>query len=171
MSKALKALQEELLVGREDKIRLLDPDRLLEMLERNYRRPAGRRRLKGKFTGGRSEGLGALAANSDANNIPVAGDDPTRYALMPGGDQTLAVYTPSAETALRGAGFTESGRFPDVEIVETDDQTVYFDRRRADGFYWTSPLESYLALRAGGKRERETADQMREELKEFRYYM
>lgn len=171
VSKALKALQEELIVGREDKIKLLNPERLLEMLEQNYRRPAGRRKLKGKLGVGRSEGLAKLAANADNNNTQVVGDDPTRYALMPGGDQSLVVYTPSAETALRGAGFTETGRFPDVEIIETDDQTIYFDRRREDGFYWTSPVESYLALRAGGKRERETAEQMREDVKEFRYYL
>jgi hypothetical protein len=171
VSKALKALKEELIVGSEDKIKLLDPERLLEMLEQNYRRPASRRKLKGKFAAGRSEGLAALAANSDANNMQVVADDPTRYALMPGGDQMLAVYTPSVETALRGVEFTETSRFPDIEIVETDDQTVYFDRRREDGFYWTSPLEAYLALRASGKRERETAEQMREDVKEYRYYM
>jgi len=171
VSKALKTLQEELIVGRENKIKLLDPERLLEMLEQNYQRPAGRRKLTVKFAAGRSEGLAALAANSDANNLQVVGDDPTKYALVPGGDQALAVYTPSAETALRGAKFTETSRFPDVEIIETDDQTVYFDRRREGGFYWTSPLESYLALRAGGKRERETAEQMREDIKGFRYYM
>lgn len=171
VSKALKVLKEELIVGSEDQIKLLDPERLLGMLEQNYRRPASRRKLKGKFAAGRLEGLAALAANSDANNMQVVGDDPTRHALMPGSDQALAVYTPSAETALRGVEFTETSRFPDVEIIETDDQTVYFDRRREDGFYWTSPLETYLALRAGGKRERETAEQMREDLKEFRYYM
>ncbi len=171
VSKALKALKEELVVGSEDKIKLLDPERLLEMLEQNYRPPASRRKLKGKFAAGRSEGLAALATNSDANNMQVVGDDPTKYALMPGGDQTLAVYTPSAETALRGVEFTETSRFPDIEIVETDDQTVYFDRRQEDGFYWTSPLEAYLALRASGKRERETAEQMREDVKKYRYYM
>lgn len=101
----------------------------------------------------------------------MVGDDPTKYSLMPGGEQSLVVYAPSIETILRGVEFTESCRFPDVELVETDDQTVYVDRRREDGFYWTSPLETYLALRAGGKRERETAEQMREEIKEFRYYM
>lgn len=171
VSKALRVMQEELLIGKEEKIKLLDPGRLLDMLEQNYRRPVSRRRLKGKFAAGRREGLAALAANSDASNMQVAGDDPTRYALMPGGEQALVVYTPSVETALRGIEFTESGRFPDVELVETDDRTVYFDRRLQDGFYWTSPLETYLALRAGGKRERESAEQMRVEIKGFRYYM
>jgi DNA-binding transcriptional ArsR family regulator len=171
VSKALKALQEELLVSREEKIKLLDPGRLLEVLEQNYRRPIGRRRLKGKFPAGRMDGLSTMASNSDANNLRIVADDPTRYALMPGGQQVPNIYTPSIETALRDVEFTENSRFPDVEIIETDDQTIYFDRRQADGFYWTSPLESYLALRASGKRERETADQMREDIKEFRYYM
>lgn len=171
VSKALKGLQEELLIGREEKIRLLDPERLLGMLEQNYRRPVGRRRLRVKFLTGRSEGLAAVASNSDANNLRVVGDDPTRYALMPGGEQALNIYTPSIETALRGIEFTENSRFPDIEIIETDDQTIYFARRQADGFYWTSPLESYLALQAGGKRERETAEQMRDDIKEYRYYM
>jgi hypothetical protein len=210
VSKALKALQEELVVGRDtrplmeqaarrqmiignstvgsvgenlgplafdelrstqSKIRLLDPGRLLELIERSYRRPVGQRRMQGKFAGGRSVGLAAMSANADEASIRVVGDDPTRYAIIPGGAQALAVYTPSIETLLRGVAFTEDSRFPEVELIETDDQTIYFDRRRTADFYWISPLETYLILRGAGKREREGAEQMREAIKEFRYYM
>jgi DNA-binding transcriptional ArsR family regulator len=171
VSKALKALEEELLVGRDDEgIRLLDAGRLLDLLARNYRRPLVRRCLRGKLAD-RNAALVRMAADAKAQNIQLVGDDPTRYVVMPGAEQQLTVYTPSIETALRGMDFTETNRFPEVELRETDEPTVYFDRREEDGFYWTSPVEVYLSLLAGGKRESETAKQMRTDLKEFRYYM
>jgi len=43
------------------------------MLERNYRCSPGRRRLKGKFAAGRTEGLAALAANAEVNNSRWSG--------------------------------------------------------------------------------------------------
>jgi hypothetical protein len=170
VSKALKVLGEELIVGREEGVRLLDASRLLELLERNYRRPVVRRRLRGKLSDWQAD-LGHMLLNAQEQKVKLVGEDVTRYAVMPSAGRNLSVYTSSIETALRGVGFTESSRFWDVELLETDEPTIYFDRRRAENFYWMSPIEVYLGLRAGGKRERETAEQMLEEIKEFRYFL
>ena len=57
VSKVLKALQEDLIISRNDEIRLLQPERLLEQLESNYRRPRTKPRLQegsivsGNFSG------------------------------------------------------------------------------------------------------------------------
>jgi DNA-binding transcriptional ArsR family regulator len=171
VSKALKALEEELIISRdEEAIKLIDAGRLLEQLARNYRRPIARRCLRGKFAD-RDAALSNMAGNTKAKNIQLVGDDPTRYVVMPGAEQRLTVYTPSIETALHGVEFTETNRFPEVEVWETDEPIVYFDRREEDGFFWTSPVEVYLSLLSGGKRESETAEQIRSNIEEFRYYM
>jgi hypothetical protein len=170
VSKALKALQEELLVGRTEGIKLLDAKRLLEMLEKNYRRPFLRRRMRGRFTD-KQAALVQIVSNAKEKNIPLAAEDPTRYTVIPGGEQLMKIYTTSIETVLRGVEFTETSRFPEIELYETDEPSVYFDRRWESGFYWTSPIEVYLELSAGGKREYETAVQMKDDIQEFKYYL
>ena len=49
VSKVLKALQEDLIISRNDEIRLLQPERLLEQLQNSYRRPWTKPRLQGKI--------------------------------------------------------------------------------------------------------------------------
>lgn len=170
VSKALKALQEELLVGREKDIRLLDAKRLLEALEKNYRRPFTTRRLRGRFTD-KQANLARMVANATETNIPLVAVDPTRYAVMPTGDQMIQFYTRSIDSVMHGVRLTETNRFPDIELCETEEPTVYFARRWEDDLYWTSPLEVYLLLATGGKREHETAEQMRDDIQQFRYYL
>jgi hypothetical protein len=45
--------------------------------------------------------------------------------------------------------------------LETEDETVYFDARQQVGFWWTSPVQVYLELMAGDKRDREAAEQVK----------
>jgi hypothetical protein len=61
---------------------------------------------------------------------------------------------------LNDIDFTETTRFPNIEVIETDNQIVYFDSQNQQNFYWLSPLQTYLELANGGKREQETADSM-----------
>ena len=56
---------------------------------------------------------------------------------------------------------SQTDRFPDLELIETDDETVYFDARQDAEFWWASPVQVYLELMAGDKRDRETAEQVR----------
>ena len=39
---------------------------------------------------------------------------------------------------------------------------MYFDARRESGLVWASPVQTYLELNAGDKRDQETALQVRE---------
>jgi hypothetical protein len=45
--------------------------------------------------------------------------------------------------------------------METEDETVYFDARKEGNFWWASPVQVYLELMAGDKRDRETAEQVK----------
>lgn len=166
VSKALRALQEDLVVGREQGVRLLQPEKLLDLLVRNYRGPEIQRRVSGRLQTLPST-LRKLAENARALGLPVAADLPSRYVVMPSSEETIAIYTPSIDELLGDVALQETTRFPNVILLETRDQTIYFDRREEDGFFWLSPLGTYLELSTGGKREREAARQVRDDLLGF----
>ncbi|MDD5674993.1 MAG: hypothetical protein PHC61_12555, partial [Chitinivibrionales bacterium] len=54
-----------------------------------------------------------------------------------------------------------SDRFPNLEIIESTDPTDYFDARQKNGLWWASPVQSYLELMSGDKRDQETAVQIK----------
>lgn len=165
VSKALKGLEEDLVVGRGNDIRLLQPGRMLDLLLDNYRTPGIGRRIRMKVRN-RQDVLRRFAENALESGAKVAGDLPSRYVIMPESDDVARVYTSSIEEVTRGVEFEEASRFPDLELVETADQTVYFDASEEGRFLWISPLQTYLMLATGGKREREVASQLRADLLE-----
>ena len=73
----------------------------------------------------------------------------------------LYLVCPSLERLQDRLPGNPSDRFPDLELIETDDETVYFDAREQDGFWWGSPVQAYLELSAGDKRDRETAEEIK----------
>jgi len=145
VSKALKGLEEDLLVGRGETIRVLQPDRLLDLLLENYRAPVVRRRPRIKVTD-REGTLRQFAWNARKSDVYVAGDLPSRYVVLPTTDDVTRLYASSLGAVTEGIEFEEDSRFPNVEPVEIEDQTVYFDLDEEDGFPWISALQTYLIL-------------------------
>jgi len=168
VSKVLKTLEEELIIGRGERIRLLDAKKLLDALRENYRRPDARRRMRGK-AGDLPAALKRISENAEANSLLYARDDPARYAVMPSGASAVKIYTESIDKLMNGIDFTETIRFPDIELFETDESGIYFDCRKNEGFYWISPLQTFLKLASEGKREQETANSMVKGLLGFKY--
>lgn len=156
VSKVLKTLEEELLIRKGEKIRLLDGKKLLQCLQKNYRPPEVSRRLVVKCDNV-AETLEQMAINAESKNIFYVRDDPSKYAVMPTNASLIKIYTKSMDELLKGVNFTETIRFPNLEVIETVEQSIYFDRRKESGFYWLSLLETYLELANEGKREQETA--------------
>jgi len=157
VSKVLKALEEELLIAKGEKIRLLDAKKLLERLRENYRRPEVRFRLSVKCSNVPKD-LQQMAQNAESKGIQYVRDDPARYTVIPSGASSIKIFTESISDLTDGIILTETTRFPDLELIEADEQNIYFDRRKEENFYWLSPLETYLELANQGKREQETAD-------------
>ncbi len=163
VSKALKTLQEDLIISREDTIRLLQPDKLLQKLSENYAPPNIRERIRlkvpeeigtiGDLLRKELQGLGLPLAAAGVSSVG-------RYAVMQRGD-LLSVYCPRLDILLERLSGSQSDRFPNLELIETDDETVYFDGRREDNFWWSSPVQVYLELMAGDKRDQETAEQLK----------
>lgn len=163
VSKSLKALEEDLIIERNGFIRLLQPDKLLEKLGEYYLPPDSKRKIRIKLTE-KTESIIQLLGNVSQNaGMPIVATgitSVTQYAVMQRGDM-LSVYCPGIEELLQLIPGSESDRFPDLELIETEDQRVYFDSRMQQNFGWASPVQVYLELMRGDKRDRETADQVK----------
>lgn len=167
VSKALRALEEDLIVSRTGReVALSDPETLLRKLEARYRPPRLTRRLKGKCPRDRIRAVLSAGANTNIRLVPTGRWSAQAYAA---GERSgpVSIYCSNLNRflALVGANaFQEDEFFPDVELLETDDDTAYFDARTraGDGNTWASPIQSYLELMSGGeKRDREIAEQVR----------
>jgi hypothetical protein len=163
VSKALKTLQDDLIVTREKNIRLLQPDKLLEKLRENYEPPAVKKRVSLKVSEENGEVWKLLSKQSLDLGLPLMASGTSsvaRYAVMQRGD-VLSVYCPKVEVLLERLPGSLSDRFPNLELLETEDETVYFDARPEENFWWASPVQVYLELMAGDKRDQETAEQLK----------
>ena len=175
VSKALARLEEELIVGRQSgEIRLLQPEKLLQRLVENYRPPEVRRRFLGKSS---TPPEALLMKQADriwkgGTVIAVTGVSSARLYATMASEETVSVYCSDIDDVLERLGqvgehVREQERFPNLELLETSDDFVYFDlqampgRLSKPGCPWASPVQAYLELATGGKRERETAEDVR----------
>lgn len=104
-----------------------------------------------------------LSEQSEQLNLPLIASGTSsvaRYTVMQRGD-VLTVYCPEVETLLERLPGSQSDRFPNLELWETEDEPVYFNARQEDGFWWASPLQVYMELMVGDKRDQETAEQIK----------
>jgi hypothetical protein len=163
VSKALKGLEEDLLVGRGETIRILQPGRMLDLLVQNYRAPDIMHRRRVRFPD-RWRSLRHFAQNAQEYDISIVGDLPSRYVIMPESEDFMRLYTTSIESMTQDVELEDTSRFPNMELIETRDQAVYFDPSTEQQFPFISPLQTYLMLSAGGKREQEAAAQLRPDL-------
>jgi hypothetical protein len=89
-----------------------------------------------------------------------------RFAVL-AREPVVAVYCEASLTkmlAALGVPFEETDRFPNVDLVTTYDGRPYFDSAVEDGVTYASPVQSYLELMAGDKRQRESAAQVRDRI-------
>ena len=165
VSRILKALEEELIVSREGGgVRLLQPEKLLSALTAQFERPAIRRTFTGKVALPFADIPFALAEAARQEKIPIAatGEGSVgKYAVM-AKDPVLSVYCGAIEPLLRHLPVVPDTLFPNLVLQETSDVTVSFDARLEKGFPWASPLQSYLELMQGEKRDKETAEQIKD---------
>ncbi len=165
VSKALKVLEEDLIVSREkNAIRLIQPEKLLDKLAANFTQPSIRRFLVGKSPYGLEMLMSLLSESSLKHQVWLIGTGVgsiNQYAVM-ARDNFLSMYCTDQYRLLTGIEFKETNRFPNLEIIETQDKTVYFDSRRQNNFDWASPIQTYLELMAGDQRYQDTADQVKE---------
>ena len=76
----------------------------------------------------------------------------------------LTAYCGSLKDIRTRAGslFQETERFADLTIIETSDRTPFFDaRKNKAGMTYASPVQAYLELASGDKRDKEMANDIR----------
>jgi hypothetical protein len=163
VSKVLKTMVEDLIITRTGTIRLIQPDKLLEKLSENYNPPAVKERILLKIPGDNESILKLLSQQSRQLKLPLIASGTAsvaRYTVMQRGD-LWTIYCPKVEMLLERLPGSQSDRFPNLELLETEDEPVYFDARQEDGFWWASPLQVYMELMTGDKRDQETAEQLK----------
>lgn len=163
VSKVLKRLQNNLIVGRQEKIKLLRGEKLLEGLRSGYRAPQALHQLRGKVSNPKELAKRGTALAKDTS-FSFACRSPLPFVILLNSNDFFSVYVSSTDEFLKESDFEETNRFPNIEITETKDPLAYFDSRAVDSITYISPLQAYLELSNGGKREKESAEILREEL-------
>lgn len=142
--------------------RLLQPEKLLDLLARNYVVPEVRHRVQLKCTLQPEElrkRLESWAKESGVKVVLTGTSSVEAYAVM-AREPMQSFYCTGIEGLIQslGSDLRETDRFANVTLLETRESFVYFDRRPG---LIASPIQSYLELLAGDKRDRETAAQVR----------
>lgn len=164
VSKALKGLEEDLIVSRgRAGISLTQSDKLLEKLATNFTWKRNRTAIRAKAPSGGNGLLEVLLRAADELKLPLVATGTasvSQYAVMQRGS-VLSAYCTKPEALAKQVGGVSTDRFPNIEIFEADESSFYFDARAERGFRWASPVQVYVELMAGDKRDRETAEQVR----------
>lgn len=163
VSKALKTLEEDLIISRDGQIRLLQPEKLLQKLSENYAPPEPKSQIRIRIPEDNGTLITLLQRESQKPDILLLSTGKSsvgRYAVMLR-ENLFSVYCPKPDSLLKRVRGNSSDRFPNFELFETEEEPVYFDCRYEEGFWWASPVQVYLELMAGDKRDRETAEQVR----------
>jgi hypothetical protein len=179
VSKACKSLEDDLVIERimersgneasrerpspfVRRTRLLQPEKLLDLLARNYVPPEVRNSVRIKCTLQPEELRQRLESSAKENGVKVVltgASSVEAYAVM-AREPMQSFYCTGIEGLIQslGSDLRATDRFANVTLLETRENFVYFDRRPG---LIASPIQSYLELLAGDKREKETADQLR----------
>ncbi|MDP9175306.1 MAG: type IV toxin-antitoxin system AbiEi family antitoxin [Planctomycetota bacterium] len=171
VSKVLKTLEADLIVERlEDQIKLIQPEKLLEQLAENYRPPKVIERFVGKTDAQEREIPRILtdAAKRIGAELLITGSaSADRYSVL-AREPVVAAYCDAPPKEVLTASrirFEETDRFPNIELIYTNDKLPFFEPAPQDGVKYASALQVYLELMSGDKRQRESAEQVREYLK------
>lgn len=174
VSKVLKTLQEELLItragdGRSGSIRLTQPGELLDRLVRNYQQPRATSIMRGVSVRATANDAGdvsemtpmaIIGAAAEGAGVRYAIDLAMSYVPFPGSAE-IPIYAESLAPIMDAGAFREDDRFATVRLIETSDPTAYFDTRIVGGTKRVAPIQLYLELANGTKRERDISDTIR----------
>ncbi|HOW70442.1 MAG TPA: type IV toxin-antitoxin system AbiEi family antitoxin [Phycisphaerae bacterium] len=169
VSKVLSALEDELIIRREGRSsRLIQAEELLDKLAENYTRPRATRVEQFSWRVRDTDIDRQVCAAGKQARVQVTvtgGASVNQYAVM-AREKTMRFYCSdlSALTGILGGRMEPTQRFADVELFETEEPQVYFDRREESGVAFASPVQCWLELQAGDKREQEAAQQVKERI-------
>jgi hypothetical protein len=147
---------------------LLQADELLDRLAENYERAQITQSEQFRWTAGDVDLPRHVCAAGERVDVRVtiAGDASVeQYAVMPR-ERVTRFYCSNLTAIVEqlGEATQPTRRFADVELLETKDPLVYFDRRWDNGAAYSSPIQCWLELQVGDKRQREAASRVRQRI-------
>jgi len=163
ISKVLQRLEADLAIERPSRnaVRVLQPERLLAGLLKAYQPP----RMKATWMGKVSLPVDLLLArlrevSSDGDVVRTGEASAVEYASW-AGEPVIACYCrtqPPELLARLGVESKATLAFANLRLLQTDDQLVYFDARPNLA---ASPIQAFLEMASGDKRQQEVAEQIR----------
>lgn len=163
VSKMLTAMEQDLLITKKPDIRVVRPDALLDRLRQDYSPPVSRYGEKVRLLGSETA-WAQINKNVAERGMRYAISNPERYTVLPRSSSAFRVFTNSVEDFLAGLEYSPDERFPTLELIETASRVPFFDKRFTIDRWWTSPIQEYLELANGSKREAETAVAIRKQI-------
>jgi len=172
ISKVCASLDQDLVIERTKgelprtrSLRLIQPEKLLELLTENYAPPFISQRLAAKATLTPNQFYRRVEewGMEDGKRATLTGSSSAGQYVVMAREPIQSLYCSDLESLLKrlGPDLEKTSRFPNVELLETRDEFVYFDAR--DDLA-ASPVQTYLELMQGDKREHETAEQLRKSI-------
>lgn len=162
VSKALAQLEEELVVLRKGReIEVGDPVRLLEGLARGYRTPESLEQFTGRTLLSPSEVWSRLKQLRPRVRAVATGRGSASFYTGLAGPERLQLYVNDLKAVVPALDAQPSQAFPNLELVRTEEEGVYFDARERGDAVWSSPVQAYLELASGSAREVDVAGELR----------
>ena len=166
-SKAVQALEEDLMVSKNGStIKLQDPMRLLNKLGSEWRKPDVHARKAFRIHENSANWISRLSSDDKLRWTVTGESSASRYVVFSqGGPLQIAVSNLSWAAALLGGVEESVPNFADVELLEIDDQGVFFQANPDEwGMRWASRLQTWLELQAGDARQQAAAKEVREQI-------
>ena len=166
-SKAIRAYEEDLIVGKQDgTIRLQDPMRLLDKLGFEWVKPRIRSRIAFRLSDDVKNWANRLSANSELRWAMTGESSASRYVVFAqGGPRRIAVSDLPLAASLIGGVPESIPNYADVELFETEESGFYFKVETDEmGMRWASRLQTWLELQGGDARQKEAADDLRRQI-------
>lgn len=163
ISKVLQRLAADLVIERPSRkaVQVIQPERLLDGLLEGYQPPKTQDVWLGKVALPDSVLLARLQEiASDGGVVRTGETSAVEYAAW-AGEPLISCYCCAAPTSLLdrlGAAAKETRAFANLRLIQTEDQLVYFDPRPNLA---ASPIQAYLEMASGDKRQKEVAGQIR----------
>ena len=165
VSKALARMAEDVIIERSgSRIRLVQPESLLDRLRDDFQIPAARASIRVKVARPTADLFKRANDPGQRPRLVLSGaSSQSRYAAGLRSDEPVAHCTRLGELRDRaGDRWEETERFADLTIVETSDRAPFFDARADQaGLTYASPVQAYLELSVGDKRDQEMAAEIR----------
>ena len=165
-SKAIRALEEELLVSKVGgTIKLQEPLRLLDKLGSQWRKPAIRAREALRLP--KDANLAGKLSSDQSLRWAVTGEaSVSQYVVFSqAGPIRIAVSDLQRATRLLGGILEPVPNFADVELLETEEPGFFFQTVTDEkGMRWASRVQAWLELQSGDGRQRDAARDLRSQI-------